>query len=47
MTKLKQLAERRRNRKQYYHNGVWLPQDRRQWTDDMERELLKSVSYWR
>ena len=47
MTKLKQLAAQRRHRKQHYYNGVWLPQDRRQWTDDMEREILKTLSHWR
>ncbi len=47
MTKLKQLVAQRRHRKEYYYNGVWVPQDRRQWTDETEREILKSASHWR
>ena len=47
MTTIKQYIKNRRNRKQRYFNGIWVPQDRGQWSDQLEREILKSLQYWR
>ncbi len=40
---IKQLAKRR-SRNQHFtrYNGVYVPKDRRLWTDDLERELIKA-----
>jgi hypothetical protein len=44
---IKQLAMRRsRSRHFNRYNGVYVPKDRRLWSDELERELSKAHSRW-
>jgi len=44
---IKHLANRR-SRSQHFnkYNGVYIPKDRRLWSDELERELSKVHSRW-
>ena len=50
MTKkiITRLKERRKARKNtMYINGISVPRDRQQWTDDLEREITAArARYW-
>jgi len=44
---IKYLAMRRNRSKNFNrYNGLYVPKDRRLWSDDLERELSKAHSRW-
>ena len=44
---MERISKRKRNRKHMNQiNGIYVPKDRKLWTDDLEREMLRARSGW-